>query len=162
MRMAARAAAILVAAIVCGWLLVRWAYAPLACNIALSRLTQRTDLAMKTTADYVRLTRLRQNLEDLRRLEGRCALDVRLYMLKAANDEVLGRDEDAVYAYRQALQIDRRPEIYSSLGFAFIRLGRFEEAAQNYAVAARFTNEITNIPSEEVERRVVEILRGGK
>lgn len=160
MRAAVRAIAILVVTLVCGWLLVRWAYTPLRCTAQLTELTQRTDLASASSESYARLSRTRRNLEDLRAIDPQCRMDVRLYMLKAANEEMLGHYEDAVRSYTSALTVDRRPEIYTSLGLTLIRLGRLDEAAENYAVAARFTYpDPPTIPSEIVERRVAEILR---
>jgi tetratricopeptide (TPR) repeat protein len=161
MKIVGRVAVVLVAMALCGWLLLRWAYTPLRCNIDLTALTQRTGLASETSSDYERLSRLRRNLEDLAALEDRCRMDVRLYMLVGQNEEMLGRDEDAIRSYEQALTVDRRPEIYSAIGFALIRLGRVDEAVPMYVQAARFLYpDPIVIPSELVERRVAEILRG--
>lgn len=155
-----RSVSVVAAALLCGWLLMRWAYPPLQCDFALTALTRRTELVSESTADYIRLSRLRRNLEDLRAVESQCRTNVSFYMLVAANEEMLGHYDDAVRSYSSALAVDRRPEIHAALGWALIRLGRHDEAAQHYAIAARFLYPIAlPIPSEIVERRVAEILR---
>jgi tetratricopeptide (TPR) repeat protein len=155
-----RSLSIAVCALACGWMLVRWAYPPLACNGQLTGVTRRTDLAEKTQDIRERFARARQNVADLRRIQGRCGMDIRLYMLLAANQENLGFDEDALATYEEALTVDRRPEIYFARGYVLLRLGRFEESAQSYATGVRFNeNNIDNLPSDLVRTRVEEILR---
>lgn len=163
MKLVARAAAILIAAAVCGWLLMRWAYEPLHCNTALAKVAGRTTQAETTRAEFLRLARIRANRDELRALERRCGTDVRLYMLMAANEELLGLTEETVRTYEKALTVDQRPEIHTSLGWALIRLGRYDEAARHYAIAVRFRDmPLDEIPSEVVQRRVVEIVRGSR
>lgn len=163
MRVILRWATVVVATLVCGRLLVSWAYVPLRCSIAFTDLTRRTDLASETGVEHVRLSRLRRNIEDLRALESQCGIEARLQMLAAANEEMLGLDDDALHSYDRALTADRRPEIFASQGWLLIRLGRMEEAAQKYALASRFSHpDSPVIPSEIVERRVAEILRAQK
>lgn len=160
MKIVVRAIVILAAMAGCGWLLVRWAYPPLHCGKALTDLTQRTALASETTDDYERVSRLRRNLEDLYANERQCRTDIRLYMLVAENEEMLGRDDDAIRTYEQALTIDRRPEIYTALGFALIRRGRIDDAVKMYVLAAHFRYpDDLEIPSEVVARRVKETVR---
>jgi hypothetical protein len=136
MKIVVRAAVILAAMAGCGWLLVHWAYPPVRCGKALTDLTQRTALASDTTDDYERLTRLRRNLEDLYANESQCRTDIRLYVLVAQNEEMLG------------------------LGFALIRRGRIDEAVKMYVLASHFMypDEVA-IPSEVVAQRVKETVR---
>jgi tetratricopeptide (TPR) repeat protein len=160
MRVIARTAAVLATATFCGWALLLWAYTPHACNVAITKLTQRTTLVVGPSRIYERETRARQNIEALRVLGERCRTDVHLPMLIAANQEALSRYEDAVRSYRAALLIDRRPEIHKALADALIQLGRTDEAVEHYVIAARFNPEtLENGSSEEVVRRARERLR---
>lgn len=159
MRTLARVAAIIAAALLCGWAFLEWAYEPLACNIALTDLTRRTNLIEQSRGHYERIARARRNLEELRALP--CETDVQLHVLIAANEESLGQYDDAAAAYRAALLVDRRPEVYALMGDALVQLGRTDEAVENYVIAARFTPYILErVPSTEVERRVKERLAG--
>jgi tetratricopeptide (TPR) repeat protein len=156
----ARWAAVGACALACGWMLARWAYPPVACNRELTAVTRRTGLAEKTQDIRERFERARTNVADLRRIQGRCGMDTRLYVMLATNQEILGFDEDALRSYDEALTIDRRPEIYFARGYLLLRLGRFEASAQSYATGVRFNeNNIDNLPSDVVRTRVEEILR---
>lgn len=161
MRVIVRIGAVVAAAIVCGLLLVRWAYIPHHCNGAITRITASTEIADGTPDDYRRLVRARRNLEELKAIRPWCAAtEVRVPVLTAANEEMVGRPEDAIRSYDQALQVDRRAEIYAARARLQVRLGRIDEAVESYAVAARMdVTELDRIGSEEILRRVRERLR---
>lgn len=153
-------AAVLAMAVLCGWALLRWASAPYSCNAAVTRLTRQTTLVTESAATYARVTRARRNIEDLRALAPRCPTEVRVLMMIGANEEVLGRYEDAALSYRRALRVEQRPEIHAALADALIQLGRTGEAVEHYTVAARFNPAILELaPSVEVQRRTAERLR---
>ncbi|MEO8381359.1 MAG: hypothetical protein ABI779_16995 [Acidobacteriota bacterium] len=162
MRVLARGAAVIATSILCGWAFVHWVYNPLACNAAITDLTRRTALITDSPGDYQRIARARRNIEALHELRAMCPMDVRVPMLLAANEEALGRLDDAVRSYRDALNTGPRPEIQAALGDALIQLGRTEEAVEQYVTAARFNpNMLELLPSEEVRRRVEERVRAG-
>lgn len=153
MRVTLRIVVVLLAAVLCGWAFLRWSYAPLACSHAVTDLTRRTNLVERTNDPYVRVQRARNNLAELRALH--CSTDVRIPMLIGANEMFLGQYEDALKAFRSALAIDRRPEIYTASGEALIQLGRTDEAVDAYVEATRFTPyALDDIPSEVVAERV--------
>ena len=80
-------------------------------------------------------------------------------MLMGANQELIGRVEDAERSYREALTIEQRPEIYMALALAQVQLGRVDDAVENYVTAARFGPQILyELPSDELTRRVQERL----
>lgn len=148
------------AALACIWAVARWAYTPYACARSITELTRRTQLASETGAEYTRLRRIRANLAELSLLAPQCGTDVRIPMLIGANHELLGRYEEAIASYRQALVVNPRPEIHTAMADSFIQLGRTDEAVAQYAVAARFNPAMLDLaPSEEVRRRVMEKLR---
>jgi tetratricopeptide (TPR) repeat protein len=161
MRLIVRIAAVVAAGIVCALLLVRWVYIPHHCNGAVTNITTSTEIADATPNDYDRLVRARRNLEELAAIRPWCAAtEVRVAVLTAANEEMVGRPEDAVRSYDQALEVDRRAELYAARARLQVRLGRIDEAVESYAIASRMdVTELDRIGSEEILRRVRERLR---
>lgn len=158
--MSARIAVTLLAAAACGAALLHFAYGPYRCNVMISELTVRTDAAERAVEDYERVVRARRNLADLAPLRDSCATEVRVPMLMGANQEVVGRLDDAAESYRSALGIEQRPEIYMALAGVEIQLGRIDDAVANYVAAARFAPHIVQwIASADLRDRVVANVR---
>lgn len=59
-----------------------------------------------------------------------CTTDASLLMLLAANLRFIGRNNQAVLIYREAMRIDRRPELYLNLGQALVETGHDAEGLQ--------------------------------
>ena len=142
----------------CVWAMVVFVYRPLACNRTLNELRARTSAARETGNSYRAALLARQNLTDLRRLEDSCHTAVIVYVLEAENFDILEQKEEALAAFRRALTVDQRPELYFNIGTILVELGRMDEAVDNYVTAARL-NRGTSIPSPEAEQRVRERLR---
>ena len=156
-----RALVVLVVAAFCVWATIAFVKPPLTCNQSLNELRARTERAQETSDSYRLAILARQNLADLRRLEGPCRTNIQLYMYEAENEDALGRTEAAIEALRRGLQIDQRPELYHNLGTLLVELGRMDEAVENFVTAARLLPEdIENIASPEAQRRVRERIRG--
>ena len=136
MAMIVRWIAVAAVAALCGWGILRWSYEPLRCSRAITDLTRRTSAAEQSRSQYERTLRARDNLAQLRALH--CPTDVRVPALIGMNEELLGSPEGALAAYREALRIDQRPEIYMWIGDNLMALGRPAEAIDAYATAARF------------------------
>ncbi len=58
-------------------------------------------------------------------------------LAKGAQYLLLGRNEAAIEAYREALRLEPRPEIFLNLGRAQWRAGLEPEALDNFRIAAR-------------------------
>ncbi|HEX2834619.1 MAG TPA: hypothetical protein VHW00_16525 [Thermoanaerobaculia bacterium] len=160
MKFVARIAVLLVALIACAWALRKWCYEPYACNAALTDIQNATAAIEELRGQYSQFQRTQNNIERLQKLEPACRADVRLYVLLAANESAAGRAQNAVDAYRKALTIDRRSEIYFGLARELVQLGRTEEAVEAFTVAARFNPYASDwYPSEEILRRVNERLK---
>ena len=127
-----------VATLLCAWGLYAWVWVPHRCSLEVTELARRTDGAEKTAADYERTVRARRNIADLARLRESSPNDVRVPMLIAANQLLMGLPAEAVRSYDDALSVDRRPEIYMARGDALVQLGRVNEAVDSYATAVRF------------------------
>ena len=158
----ARVLTVAAAAAACAWALFDWVYLPQSCNAAVSELARRTTLVGESRGDFQYVTRAKKNLEDLLALRPQCTTELQIPVLIATNEESLGRYEEAIRSYQDALTIDRRPELYVAIGDALIQLGRSDEAVELYVTAARFNpGVLENGASEEVVRRAAERLRAG-
>jgi tetratricopeptide (TPR) repeat protein len=83
--------------------------------------------------------RAQRNLEELRECMRPTCRDVSLDMIAAANDRVLGRYDEAVRLYRDALRLDRRPEIYVNLAAAEAAAGDRGSAREDLLRAILFS-----------------------
>jgi len=156
-----RALIVLAVAAFCVWATIALVKPPLTCNQSLNELRARTDQLQETSDNYRVALLARQNLVDLRRLEGPCRTNVQLYMFEAENEDALGRTDAAIDAVRRGLEVDQRPELYHNLGTLLVGQGRMDEAVENYVTAARLLPEdVENIASPEAQRRVRERIRG--
>lgn len=163
MGLTARLGAVMVAVVVGAWALFHFAWIPHRCNAVSTAADRGTTAAEQTANDYERLVRARRNLQLLAGLRTSCPTDVRVPMLGAANELLVGRPEDALRTYRDALRIDQRLEIYVAMAETQIRLGRIDEGVASYVTAARFDpSRVETIFSEEVRRRVEEQLRASR
>lgn len=127
-----------VASALCAWALYAWAWVPHRDSVTLTELARRTDAAEKTAGDYERTVRARRNVADLTRLRESSPTDVRVPVLIAANQLLMGLREEAVRSYDEALRVEPRPEIYMARGDALVQVGRVDEAVESYAAAVRF------------------------
>jgi tetratricopeptide (TPR) repeat protein len=151
-----RVAIVCAAAAIGAWALVHWVYRPYDCNRKLSALAARTVAAAETADGYQRTVRARRNLEELMPLREACPTAVRVPMLIGANEELVGRLEDAERSYRAALAIEPRPEIHVAIAKVAIQQGRVDDFVANYAAAVRFAPPILEeILPEELKKRVL-------
>jgi tetratricopeptide (TPR) repeat protein len=127
-----------IAALACAWTLYAWVWVPHYCSVQLTELARRTDGAAKTAGDYERTVRARANVAELARLRESAPIDVRVPMLIAGNQMLMGLREEAVRSYEEALHVDPRPEIFMARGDALVQLGRVDEAIESYATAVQF------------------------
>lgn len=137
----------------------RFCWMPVECNLEIARVEQMTARAVYRSRPSIAIVRARQNLEVLNRISERCAANVNVPMLQAANYGILGRHEDAIAAYEAALLVDRRPEIYLNLGLLELELGQREKALGHLATAVRFDRTMLGaigdpLTIEEVRRKV--------
>lgn len=136
-----------------GWSLFAFVWRPVHCNAEVSRIEADTLNAERLSDPYAKLVRARRNLQRLAAL--RCATEVRVPVLLAANEELVGRLEDAAKHYEQAVALEPRPEIYMALGNVQVQLGRVDAAVESYARALKFhPTFIDKIPSEELRRLI--------
>lgn len=147
-----------IAAALAVWL---WCIVPFQFEIALRGLENSTRAAMAASSPESQVI-ARQTLGRVAEFRGRFPGDVRLAMIEAANERLIGRPEDAVAAYRRALQYDRRPEIYFNLAIAESDAHDKTSAAQHLAQALRFSPALArDVSDETLKRRAIAIIRSG-
>jgi len=146
-----------VTAVLCGWALVRWVYVPFWCMREIAAIGGGTLNAEREAIDVTAATLARENLRRARILEERCPASLHAFLLEAANEQILGGDEDAIRTLRRSLTVARRPEIYFALGTLLVRVGRIDEAVEEYATGGDFNRSmIETIDAAELRRRVRE------
>jgi tetratricopeptide (TPR) repeat protein len=102
----------------------------------------------------------RANIGALIRCEDSQPPDINLYMLLGANYQIVEEWDRAVAAYESALRIDRRPEIYLSLGTCHLETGEEQKAIDAFVAACAFAPAmIEEVPAairEQVTGRIEE------
>jgi tetratricopeptide (TPR) repeat protein len=142
------------------WLVVHLCRVPLACSRQVVFYKAATMAAANALSKPAGAAQARRNLEGLLALERRCPPDVDLSMMAGANAMVLGRPELAVTAYRRALAVEGRPEVYLALGQAQLAARHETEAVDSFTLAARFNPHVLDDLSEPVAAAVRERLSG--
>jgi len=135
-------------------LAVHLCWLPLACSREVAFYKAATVAAASAPSTPAGIAQARRNLAGLLALERRCPPDVDLSMMAGANAMVLGRSELAVAAYRRALAVEGRPEVYLTLGLAQLAAQRKAEAIDSLTLAARFNPYILNRLPEPVATAV--------
>jgi hypothetical protein len=152
-----RAAIVFGVAMTSLWALFRFTYVPYSCNAEISEITSTTNALESTVSGYERLVRARRHITRLEKLRDSCRTQVRVPMLTAANQEIIGLPDQALNSYRDALRIEQRPEIHMAIAALQLQLGQIDEAVDSYVEAARFTRYLVRtIPSQPVRARVEE------
>lgn len=133
-----------IAAVLCAWALYAWVWVPHRSSLEVTELARRTDGAARTASDYERTVRARANVAALGRLRESSPTDVRVPMLIAGNQMLMGLREEAVRSYDEALRVDPRPEIFMARGDALVEMARVEDAIESYATAVQFDARFLN------------------
>lgn len=132
----------------------RFAYLPWRADVERKRL-ERITLALWERQSRFGQVRARENVADARRYLDRGVHNTGLYMITAANYRLLDDYDQAVAMYREALQYDRRPELYYNVGLMELGRGRKEEAREALIYAALFNPYyILDIHDEETRNAV--------
>lgn len=118
--------------------IVRWAVLPYHCNIAKRPLVARTDAISAERRDDVARAYAREALAALRPLRRNCPRDIDLLMMEAANLNAMEHREESIAAYRAALAVEKRPEIYFDLANVEYAAGHMDDAVRDGALAVWF------------------------
>lgn len=138
MRVLRGAAALLVIAAAGGALYV-FCVLPYRCNVVKKARLSSTKFAFEQAQTPSGRLVARRNIDAFAPCMNALCRDVSLDMLAAANDRVLGRPDEAIGLYFDALRRDVRPEIYVSLAESELALGN-RKAAGEHALRATLFN----------------------
>jgi len=139
-----RPLALAVIGALCAWALVRWVWTPYRCQREIATLGNSTKLADETAVDSRAAPLAQKNLRRARELEKRCGTCLALYPIIAANEQILGRDDDAIATLRRAMTIARRPELHLAIGVIHMRRGHMDEAMNEFVIGGRFNPRIVD------------------
>jgi tetratricopeptide (TPR) repeat protein len=98
------------------------------------RLVEVTSTIAAARRDASAQVVLRRNLEVLRAAAAMDPADVRVPLARGSVLLLLGRRDEAISSYRQALELEPRPEIHLNLGRALAAAGRRDEAERHFAL----------------------------
>jgi tetratricopeptide (TPR) repeat protein len=132
-RAACRLAATVAAAAAFYW----YSWMPAHANHVLKFVQTRTQTAADTGGDRA-IFAARDNIALLQTITNSCQLSVDYHLNYAANDRMLGRNDEAIDHYTAALAADHRPEIYFERGVTYLEEGKLEPATADIALATRF------------------------
>ena len=132
---------------------------PWRCNAIRKSGAARTQYAFEHAATPEGRIRARNNVDLLLSCIRPSCRDVSLDMLIAANYRILGQEQEAISYYRDALRLDRRPEIYLNLAATEIAAGNRDAAREDLVRATLFNPwMITEIDDGLLRQEVVQRL----
>ena len=129
-------ALLLVAAL--GAMMVRVFIPRISCNLAKGRINRSVRGFSRIGDDYRRTALARAHLEECQRCLKYFPEDHQLYTLYGTNLRFLGRLDEALVAFQQALALTERPEIYAQIGEIEMERGNIEAARAAVTKAAKF------------------------
>jgi tetratricopeptide (TPR) repeat protein len=107
-------------------------------RLTASRLLANAEaLTLAVAAGQIPPRALADNLEALRQAAALDPVQVGIPIARGSQYLLLGRAEPAEEAYREALRLEPKSEVYLDLGRAQWMAGRKEEALRNFALAVR-------------------------
>lgn len=137
---------------------VHFCWYPFRCNGEEATLEAKTKQLFQAyrTAGVVQAARelVRQTLLAIRH----CPSNVHLYMIAAANYQILDEYDAAAALYIRALAYDQRPELFLQLGLMQWNLHQFQAGYANLATAAEFNPELMAEVPPAAQYAVVRLL----
>ncbi len=127
-----------IAILLSAWLSFRLCYQPYRCNDEIGAAVPLSQLTWKHPGEVRSAVRARGLVAQMRNCLTPYPELVNAYLLIAANLRFMGLQDQALLAYRQALAIDRRPEIYLQIGNTLLEMGHQDQALHYYMLAVTF------------------------
>lgn len=143
------AVAALIAGVVMPWL----------CATRVARIAVATEAAWDAPRSAQSHAAAERHVAELRRCRWFVPTLIDCRFQEGLNLRLLLRHDEAARVYREALEIDRRPELYVALGITLVESGHAEEAITPFVNAGLFEPMyITDIYPEELRLRVDQIV----
>jgi tetratricopeptide (TPR) repeat protein len=127
------------------WLIYHLCYLPYRCNRQVGIAKAQTERAWERSGEIDAaimarnlVAQMRGCVEQMPGCLGCYPEPVVAYMIIGANLRILKLPDQALAAYRQALAIDRRPELYLQMGNSLMEAGNREAALRYFTLAVTF------------------------
>jgi len=127
---------------------------PIRCSHAILPIERQTRSALASSSASAARRIATANLARLEAVCGGCKTDVDLYLLRAFNLRILGRNEDALLELKNGLRIDNRPELYVNRGQILLEMGQLDAAVAEFAMVARFSPKLIESLDPELRARI--------
>ena len=120
------------------WLIYHLCYLPYRCDRQVGIAEAQTERAWERSGQIDTAIIARNLVAQMRGCLGCYPELVNAYMITGANLRILKLPDQALAVYRQALGIDRRPEIYLQIGNTLMEAGNREAALGYFTLAVTF------------------------
>jgi tetratricopeptide (TPR) repeat protein len=139
---------------------LRWAvYLPLACEGKATRAIEELD-AREVGSDASRRAAARAAESHLQSCECLQGTDFKIAYAHGIAYRYRGDTQEAIRAFRRALDIDRRPEIYIALGLAQLDAIDRPAAIESFVAAGTFApTRLNDIPYSDIRREATQRIR---
>ncbi|MBV8546998.1 MAG: hypothetical protein JO088_19840 [Acidobacteria bacterium] len=137
----------------------RYSWMPEHADHVLKSLQTRTQTALDASGDRA-IFAARDNIALLQTIADVSQLSVDYHLIYAANDRILGRNDEAIEHYTAALAADHRPEIYFDRGITYLEERKLEPATADIAMAARFNPGYIDDVDFGMRDRVTAMIKG--
>jgi tetratricopeptide (TPR) repeat protein len=152
----ARAVCRLAAAIAAAAAFYWYSWMPEHANHVLKTLQTRTETAAGTGGDRA-IFAARDNIALLQTITNACQLSIDYHLIYAVNDRILGRNDEAIEHYTEALSADHRPEIYFDRGITYLEERNLDAATNDIALAVRFNPGFFDSIDAQMQARVAAV-----
>jgi tetratricopeptide (TPR) repeat protein len=134
----------------------QYSWMPEHADHVLKSLQTRTQTALDTPGDRG-IFAARDNIALLQTITNACPLSIDYHLIYAANDRILGRNDEAIEQYTAALTADHRPEIYFNRGITYLEERKLEPATADIALATRFNPGFLDNLDAQMRERVAAV-----
>lgn len=121
-------------------------------RLTAGRILRRVELVSMAMIQRAQLPRmlLSQNLELLRRAAVLDPTQVGIPIARGTQYLLLGNGRSAAAAYRDALELEPRPEAHLNLGRALVMAGEMEQAREHFRLAVRLDPNLAQLVPPEL------------
>jgi len=124
------------------------------CNLEKGRINADIRDLLRFGVGDLRIARATRNAEACRRCTELYPQDYEMLILLGMNERALGHPEESLRAYRRALALNERPEIYGHMAVVELQQGNVAAAREHLLRAATFSVVFTALVDEPLRSEV--------
>jgi tetratricopeptide (TPR) repeat protein len=133
----------------------RFCVLPVRCAHALQAIENSTN-ALDSMPGWRAASFARFNLRVLGSFDRSCWTEINYHLLLAANADILGRKQEVLQHFGDALEVDDWPMVYYHRGLILLQLGRLDDAVRDLAIAVDFDPTLIGTLDGELRARVAQ------